>query len=78
MAQLLVRNLSDDTKEALRRRAERHQRSLEAEAREILSSAVRVDPVLTWLEDSAELRETEGGIELPEVDRSAARPVDFP
>lgn len=39
MAQLLIRNLSDEVKERLRRRAERHGRSLEAEAREILEHA---------------------------------------
>ena len=39
MAQLLVRNVSDDVKERLRQRAKRHGRSLEAEARAILSDA---------------------------------------
>lgn len=78
MAQILVRNLPDDTKDALRRRAEQHQRSLEAEVREILSAAVRVDPVLTWLDDSAALRDTAGGVNFPEVERTAPRPVDFP
>lgn len=36
MASILVRQLSDDTKERLRRRATRHRRSLEAEVRAIL------------------------------------------
>ena len=40
MAQLLVRNLPDDVKERLRRRAELHGRSLEAEARTIIEMAV--------------------------------------
>ena len=39
LAQLLVRNVSDDVKERLRARAKRHGRSLEAEARAILSDA---------------------------------------
>ena len=39
MAQLLIRNLPDDVKERLRRRAEQHGRSLEAEARDILEHA---------------------------------------
>ncbi len=39
MAQLLIRNLSDDAKERLRRRAEAQGRSLEAEARGILEAA---------------------------------------
>ncbi len=75
MAQILVRNLPDDVKDGLRRRAERHHRSVEAEVREILSAAVTVDPVLAWLDDAAELREELGGIELPTSARTAARSV---
>ena len=37
MAQLVVRNLPDDIKERLKRRAKRHGRSLEAEVRDVLS-----------------------------------------
>ena len=40
MAQLLVRNLDDHVKAGLVRRAARHGRSLEAEARAILTGAV--------------------------------------
>ncbi|MEX1317165.1 MAG: plasmid stabilization protein [Synechococcaceae cyanobacterium] len=43
MAQLLVRNLDPAVKEALRRRAERHRRSMEEEARVILRRAVESD-----------------------------------
>lgn len=39
MADLLVRRLDDKVKSELKKRASRHGRSLEAEAREILSSA---------------------------------------
>lgn len=39
MAQLVVRNLSDEIKVRLKRRAEKHGRSLEAEVRDILASA---------------------------------------
>ena len=39
MAQLLVRNLDESVKEALRRRARSHGRSMEEEARWILSQA---------------------------------------
>jgi plasmid stability protein len=39
MASIIVRNLSDDTKERLRRRAIQHKRSLEAEVRWILERA---------------------------------------
>ena len=37
MAQLLVRNIPDEVKDRLKRRAERHGHSLEAEVRDILS-----------------------------------------
>jgi hypothetical protein len=41
VASILVRNLPDDAKERLRRRAMRHKRSLEAEVRAILERASR-------------------------------------
>jgi plasmid stability protein len=41
VAQLLVRNLDDEVKEKLERRAARHGRSTAEEVREILSNAVR-------------------------------------
>lgn len=41
MAQFTVRNLEDDVKAWLKRRAARHGRSMEAEVREILRNAVR-------------------------------------
>ena len=41
MAQILVRQLDDDVKEKLQRRAQRHGRSTEEEVREILRNAVR-------------------------------------
>jgi len=40
MAQVVVRQLEEDLKERLKRRAKRHGRSVEAEIREILRSAV--------------------------------------
>ncbi|MCU4185636.1 hypothetical protein K6U06_14810 [Acidiferrimicrobium sp. IK] len=44
MAQLLVRQLDEDVKNALQRRARAHGRSTEEEVREILRDAVRVGP----------------------------------
>jgi plasmid stability protein len=41
MAQLLVRNLEEQVKGRLKRRAKRHGRSMEEEAREILRNALR-------------------------------------
>ncbi|MCU0242822.1 MAG: toxin-antitoxin system [Vicinamibacteria bacterium] len=43
MAQLLVRNIEENVKERLRRRATRHGHSTEEEVRDILRNAVRTD-----------------------------------
>jgi plasmid stability protein len=43
MAQILVRNLDDRIKARLQRRAKRHGRSMEEEAREILREAVKAE-----------------------------------
>ena len=75
MATLTIRNLPEATKRALKERAARHDRSMEAEVRDILQSATTTDTnfVDTWLERAASLR---GDFELPE--RSAVRaPVTF-
>ena len=44
MAQVLVRNLPDEVKARLQRRAERHGRSLEAEVRAILTGVPETEP----------------------------------
>ena len=59
MAQLVVRNLPDDVKGRLRRRADRHGRSLEAEVRDILGKVPEPMPVdqqtsKKWATDLAE------------------------
>jgi plasmid stability protein len=43
MAQILVRDIEDDVKERLQRRAARHGRSMEAEIRDILRDVVKAD-----------------------------------
>jgi plasmid stability protein len=43
MAQLVVRNLEDDVKKRLKKRAEKHGRSMEEEVRDILRAAVTKD-----------------------------------
>jgi antitoxin FitA len=43
VAQILVRNLEDRLKVRLQRRAKRHGRSMEAEAREILREALKME-----------------------------------
>ena len=45
MEQILIRNLPAGTKAALRARAEKHHRSLEAEARDTLTKALADKPV---------------------------------
>jgi plasmid stability protein len=47
MASLVVRRLSEATKDRLRQRAARHRRSLEAEVRAILERAARETTVLS-------------------------------
>jgi len=44
MASITIRNLDDRTKDRLRVRAAHHKRSMEAEARNILRSALDEDP----------------------------------
>ena len=43
MAQLVVRDIEDEVKEQLRRRAKAHRRSMEEEVRDILRNAVAAD-----------------------------------
>ena len=60
MAQLLVRNLTDETVAELKRRASEHGRSVEAEHRAILEQALkaeRVARVQEWLKEADALRE---------------------
>ena len=76
MATIVVRNLPEDVRENLRLRAQRHHQSMEAEVRAILSEAVAdIDPVLAWLDESAQIREETGGVDLPQPSRTAARDV---
>ena len=44
MAQLIVRNVEEDVKASLQRRAKRNRRSMEQEVREILRAAVGAEP----------------------------------
>lgn len=73
MATITVRNLDDEVQRLLKVRAAEHNRSMEAEARAILSEAVRVD---TFMRDWIELtRPFRGDFELPE--RSMPREIDL-
>ncbi|MFT4189190.1 MAG: Arc family DNA-binding protein [Aeromicrobium sp.] len=74
MATLTIRNLPEETRRALKERAARSNRSMEAEVRDILQEAVssRSSWVTEWLDHTAALR---GDFELPE--RSSPRGVDL-
>lgn len=74
MAILTIRNLPEGTERALQERAARHDRSVEAEVRDILQRAVGVgdDFVSEWLQSARSLT---GEFEIP--GRSAPRRVDL-
>lgn len=59
MEQILIRNLPPGTKAALRVRAAQHNRSVEAEARDILASTLKSEPAnladLLWMDDAADI-----------------------
>lgn len=80
MAQILVRQLDDDVKEKLQRRARKHGRSTEEEVREILRNAVRVEgtdrpPLASRI--AARFRRVGLDCEIPELRDGAATPADF-
>ncbi|OSZ72260.1 hypothetical protein CAP39_02590 [Sphingomonas sp. IBVSS1] len=77
MAQILVRNLDEHVKAGLARRAARHGRSLEAEARAILAEAV--EPEEGGLATSIAQRFAGIGLEEPleKLPDFQFRPIDF-
>ena len=80
MAQLVVRHLEDTVKVRLRRRAERHGRSMEEEAREILRNAVfeHQAPSLGLGTEIASLFKSAGlKSEIPELRGHTINPVSF-
>ena len=86
MAQLLVRNLDDSVKEALRRRALRYGRSMEEEARLILSQAAQTadwvsEPSAQGLGLGTRIAALFAGLgldeEMPQWPREEASPADF-
>jgi antitoxin FitA len=80
VAQLVVRNLEEDVKARLQRRARRHGRSTEEEVREILRNAVKNEGAQRAPLGSR-LRARFAGIgledELPELRGEVARPATF-
>lgn len=74
MAVITVRNLPDEVQRRIKLRAAAHNRSMEAEARAILSAAVNGGDLATaWIDATAEFRGTE--LAIPE--RSPARELDL-
>ncbi|MEO6023444.1 MAG: Arc family DNA-binding protein [Burkholderiales bacterium] len=80
MAQFVVRQLEEDLKERLKRRAERHGRSMEAEIREILRNAAseQVAPISN-LGSRIAARFRRGGLvtDLPELHGQTPRAADL-
>lgn len=66
MASITVRELDPEVKERLRRRAAAHGRSMEAEARAILSDAVRPKRLLRELYDRTRPYADAEGLPIPE------------
>lgn len=80
MAQFIVRQLEDDVKTRLRRRAARHGRSMEEEVREILRNAVRNDEApVSHLGSRIAARFVRHGLteNLPELHGEVPRPIRF-
>ena len=83
MAMLTVRNVSDEVHRALRMRAARHGRSMEAEVREILESTVsptgrvKLGSLLAELGRRAKLTDREFAVFARVRDKTPARPVSF-
>ena len=80
MAQFIVRNLEDDVKARLKRRAARHGRSMEEEARHILRDAVKQqDQRVAKLGSRIAARFAKIGLtkELPELRDQPPRSANF-
>ncbi|MEQ9640592.1 MAG: plasmid stability protein [Alphaproteobacteria bacterium] len=78
MAAITVRNLSDETHRALKRRAAEHGRSTEAEVRAILDEAVQFDGRLKPGDALVEIFRPLGGVDLNiERDRTPPEAPDF-
>ncbi|MDA0251508.1 MAG: toxin-antitoxin system [Actinomycetota bacterium] len=80
MAQILIRQLEDDTKAKLQRLASQHGRSTEEEVREILRNAVRnVDSPPGRLGSRIAARFKGAGLtaDIPEMRGQPVRPAEF-
>lgn len=80
MAQFVVRHVEDSVKARLKRRAERHGRSMEEEIREILRNAAKeeIRPIAKLgSRIAARFRGKGLSAPLPELRGQSVKPVDF-
>ena len=80
MAQFTVRNLEEDVKQRLKKRATRHGTSLEDEVRQILRNAVKDEgraKVALGSRISARFAADSLPSDLPELHGEIAKPADF-
>jgi len=80
MAQFIVRHLEDDVKARLKRRAQRHGRSMEEEVRHILRNMVKEENKhVPRLGSRIAARFKKAGLtaDLPELHGQAVRSADF-
>jgi plasmid stability protein len=80
VAQFIVRDLEDDVKSRLKRRAERHGRSMEEEVRDILRNAAKEEnrPVpRLGSRIAARFAKTGLAADLPELHGQPPRSADF-
>lgn len=80
MAQVVVRQLEEEVKARLKRRAERHGRCMEEEVREILRNAAREENLeIGKLGSRISVRFRKVGLtaELPELHGQRARPAEL-
>ncbi len=75
---MLIRNLPESLKPALRRRAAAHGRSVEAEARIILEEAIAEDEdFVSWWLDEMAAAPPGGPLAVPDRGGRAREPVSF-
>ena len=79
MAQFIVRNLEEDVKARLKRRAAQHRRSMEEEVRHILRDAVKGSNQRAKLGSRIAARFAKAGLstDLPELHGQIAQSAEF-
>ncbi|RNL80823.1 FitA-like ribbon-helix-helix domain-containing protein [Nocardioides marmorisolisilvae] len=79
MGTITVRNLDPEVQRLLKQRAAAHDRSMEAEVREILAAAVRTSSFAAdWIASADEFRAEFVGVDLELPERSLPREIEIP